>query len=190
MSAAAVMTDEATGRAQAPRPVCVGVIVGAHGVRGAVRVKSFTAEARDVAAYGPLSDEDGKRRFALTPIGEARGAVLATIAGIEDRNAAEALRGVKLYADRASFPAPAQDEFYQADLIGLAVFLADGTRLGRVAAIANHGAGDMMDVALDAGGAALLPFTKAVVPVVDIAGGRLVVDPPAESLPPHARRRT
>ncbi len=188
MVAVAVMTNEGTGGARAARPVCVGVIVGAHGVRGAVRVKSFTAEAMDIASYGPLSDEEGKRQFALAPIGQARGAVLARIEGVDDRDAAEALRGVRLYVDRARFPEPEEDEFYHADLIGLAALCVDGRRLGRVTAISNHGAGDMIEIALEAGGSALLPFTKAVVPTVDLAAGHVVVDPPAEILPNHARR--
>ncbi|MCC6467958.1 MAG: ribosome maturation factor RimM [Alphaproteobacteria bacterium] len=182
------MTTETAGGARAPRPVCVGVIVGAHGVRGAVRVKSFTADAMDIASYGPLSDEQGRRQFALSAIGQARGAVLARIEGVQDRDAAEALRGVRLYVDRARFPEPGEDEFYHADLIGLAVLTVDGARLGTVGAIVNHGAGDMMEIALEAGGSAMLPFTKAVVPAVDLAGGKLVVDPPAEFLPSHARR--
>lgn len=188
LAATAGMTAGDAGRARTPRLVCVGVIVGAHGVRGAVRVKSFTAEATAVTSYGPLTDEAGERRFALTAIGQTRGAVLAVVEGVADRNAAEALRGVRLYADRAMFPEPEADEFYHADLIGLAAERGDGVRLGTVRAIANHGAGDMIEIALDAGGAAILPFTKAVVPVVDLAGGRLVVDPPQDLLPSHARR--
>jgi 16S rRNA processing protein RimM len=188
MAATAGMTTESTGRARAPRLVCVGVIVGAHGVRGAVRVKTFTAEAADVTSYGPLSDEAGQRRFALTPVGQARGAVLAKIDGVNDRDAAEAMRGVRLYVDRNHFPEPDEDEFYHADLIGLAAERVDGGRLGTVRAISNHGAGDMMEIALEAGGTAILPFTKAVVLKVDLTGGRLVVDPPEEFLPSHTRR--
>jgi len=166
-----------------PRLVCVGAIAGAHGVRGAVRVKSFTAEPLDIAAYGPLSDESGKRRFILRPIGESRGAVLAQLDGIADRDQAEALRGTRLYADRARFPAPEEDEFYHADLIGLEAADPDGAVLGVVQAIFNHGAGDMMEIALREGGTALVPFTKVAVPVVDIAGGRVTVAMPAEAGP-------
>lgn len=166
-----------------PRLVCVGAIAGAHGVRGAVKVKSFTAAAADIAAYGPLSDEAGKRRFVLSPIGQARGDILVRIDGVEDRDQAEALRGTRLYADRDRFPAPAEDEFYHADLIGLEVEDIDGKALGTVRAIYNHGAGDMMEIGLAAGGTALVPFTKAVVPVVDIAAGRVVVAMPDEVAP-------
>ncbi|MBL8706779.1 MAG: 16S rRNA processing protein RimM [Rhodospirillales bacterium] len=164
-----------------PRLVCVGAIAGAHGVRGAVKVKSFTAAAADVTAYGPLSDESGKRRFVLTPIGQARGEILARIDGVEDRDQAEALRGTRLYADRASFPAPDEDEFYHADLIGLAAEDRDGAALGVVRAVYNHGAGDMVEIALRAGGTALVPFTKAAVPVIDLQGGRVVVEMPQEA---------
>jgi len=164
-----------------PRLVCVGAIAGAHGVRGAVKVKSFTAEAADVTAYGPLSDETGKRRFVLTPIGMARGEILARIDGVKDRDQAELLRGTRLYADRARFPAPEEDEFYHADLIGLDVADPAGTALGVVQAIFNHGAGDMMEIALRAGGTTLVPFTKAAVPVVDLQAGRIVVAMPDET---------
>ena len=168
-----------------PRLVCVGVIAGAHGVRGVVKVKSFTATAADLTAYRPLSDESSKRRFGLTPIDMARGEILARIDGVEDRDQAEALRGTRLYADRARFPAPEEDEFYHADLIGLAVTDPEGKAMGVVQAIFNHGAGDMVEIALQAGGSALVPFTKAAVPVVDIAGGRVVVEMPAEAGETH-----
>ncbi len=164
-----------------PRLVCVGAIVGAHGVRGAVKVKSFTAAAADIAAYGPLSDEAGKRRFVLRPIGTARDTILAEIDGIKDRDQAEALRGTRLYAERDAFPEPEEDEFYHADLIGLGAEDRDGKPLGVVRAIYNHGAGDMMELDLAAGGTALVPFTKAAVPVVDLTGRRVVVDMPQEA---------
>lgn len=168
-----------------PRLVCVGAIVGAHGVRGAVKVKSFTAAAADIAAYGPLSDEAGKRRFVLRPIGQSGGAardtILAEIDGIKDRDQAEALRGTRLYADRDAFPEPEEDEFYHADLIGLGAEDRAGKALGVVRALHNHGAGDMMELDLAAGGTALIPFTKAAVPVVDLAGRRVVVEFPQEA---------
>lgn len=172
-----------------PKRVCVGVIVGAHGVRGAVRVKSFTEEARGLTSYGVLTDEAGARRFALQPVGAARGAVLARVDGIADRDAAEALRGTRLYAERGAFPATRENEFYLADLIGLAVETKDGAKLGRVRTIENFGAGDLIDLELAAGGSAYLPFTKAVAPLVDLAGGRIVVDPPEGLLPEGLSRK-
>ena len=107
--------------------VCVGVVTGAHGVRGAVRLKSFTAEPEDVAGYGPLEDERGERRFALRLIGHAKGVLIAAISGIEDRDRAEALRGSRLYLPRSALPPPEEEEYYHTDLIGLDAMLADGT---------------------------------------------------------------
>lgn len=162
--------------------MCVGVVVGAHGVGGQVRVKSFTAEPAGLYALGPLTDEPGLRRFALTPVGAAGGALIARIDGVADRDAAEALKGTRLYAERAALPEPAADEYYHADLIGLRVELGDGTTLGRVRAVHDFGAGDLIEVADDEGqgkaGGLMVPFTVAAVPVVDLEGGRLVVDPP------------
>jgi 16S rRNA processing protein RimM len=160
----------------------VGVIVGAHGVRGAVRVKPFTAEPASVAAYGPVEDETGSRRFELRVVGEGKGVVIATLKGVEDRNAAEALKGLRLYVARAALPAPGEEEFYHADLVGLEAVTRAGTPLGRVRAVHDFGAGDSLELALAAGGTLLVPFTKAAVPEIDLAGGRLVVDPPEELL--------
>src|SRR5436853_5683073 len=122
--------------------VCVGVITGAHGVRGAVRVKSFTAEPEAVAGYGPLEDESGARQLSLHLIGNAKGVLIAKLAGIEDRDRAEALRGLRLYLPRAALPPPDEDEYYHVDLIGLDAALADGRLLGRVRAVHDFGAGD------------------------------------------------
>src|SRR4051812_34261754 len=96
--------------------VCVGVVTGAHGVRGAVRLKSFTAEPEDVAAYGPLQDERGERHFALRLVGSAKGVLIAAISGIDDRDRAEALRGLRLYLPRSALPPPEEEEYYHADL--------------------------------------------------------------------------
>jgi 16S rRNA processing protein RimM len=162
----------------ADRRVLMGIITGAHGVRGEVRVKSFTAEPKAIAGYGPLEDEGGGRRFALALRGAVKGVLIARLDGVADRNAAERLKGTRLYLPRAALPAPGEDEFYHADLVGLAVALKDGTELGRVRAVLAFGAGDSLEVEKSAGGVVIVPFTAAVVPVVDIKGGRLVVDPP------------
>jgi 16S rRNA processing protein RimM len=174
--------------------VCVGVITGAHGVRGAVRLKSFTAEPEDVARYGPLEDERGERRFALRLIGNAKGGsakgvLIAAIAGIEDRNRAEVLRGLRLYLPRSALPPTGVDEYYHADLIGLEVVLPDGARLGTVRAVHDFGAGDTLEIARASGPPVMVPFTRAVVPVVDLDAGRLVVDPPPGLLEEAAARR-
>lgn len=160
--------------------VCLGVIAGAHGVRGLVRIKSFTEAPEDIAAYGPLGDEAGRRRFEIAVKGESKGAVLAAIAGVDNRDAAEALKGTRLYVDRAALPPPEEEEYYHADLIGLVAETRGGERLGRVVAVHNFGAGDILAIEHPDGAELLLPFTKAVVPEVDLAGGRLVVEPPIE----------
>lgn len=153
--------------------VCVGAIVGAHGVRGQVRIKSFTADPADIDAYGPVTSEDGTRRFKLKVTGEAKGLLIARLEGVADRDAAEALRGTKLFVPRDRLPDPEEDEFFYSDLVGLRAETEDGTVLGIVRGVADFGAGEVLDV-----GPFMVPFTKADVPVVDIAGGRVVVVPP------------
>ena len=161
--------------------ICVGVIVGAHGVRGLVRVKSFTEEPSDLTAYGPLSDADGGRRFTLTIAGSAKGVLLARLEGVGDRDAADGLRGTELYIDRDALPQTGEDEFYHADLIGLPAVLQDGTEYGTVRALHEFGAGDMIEIALADGGVSVLPFTHAVVPEIDLENGRITVSPPPET---------
>lgn len=163
---------------EAGRRVCLGRIAGAWGLQGGVRVHSYTAEPLDVAAYGPLSDEAGARTFTLRPQRLAKGAVLALIDGVTDRDAAEALKGVELYILRALLPETETDEFYHDDLIGLAAVLADGSALGEVIAVQDFGAGDMLEVKRATGGTVFVPFTRAIVPEVDLAAGRLTVAPP------------
>lgn len=157
--------------------ICMGVIVGVHGVRGVVRLKSFAEDEEDILSYGPLEDEAGKP-FSLKKQGRAKGVLLARIDGVADRDAAEALKGTMLYVPRDALPAAAGNEFYHADLIGLRVERLDGSELGSVLAVHDFGAGDLIDVRL-AGSAqtVMLPFNEATVPVVDLEGGRLVVDP-------------
>src|SRR5215470_3150232 len=125
----------------ARKRVCVGVVAGAHGVRGALRIKSYTAEPADVARYGPLADENGRREFTPRLIGLAKGVVLVKFAGVADRDAAEALRGCRLYLPREVLPPPDEEEYYHADLIGLDAVLTDGSTLGRVQAVHDFGAG-------------------------------------------------
>lgn len=153
----------------------------AHGLRGEVRLKSFTAEPAAIASYGPLLAEDG-RRFVLTgvrPAGAAPDLLIARVEGVADRDAAERLNRTRLYAARAQLPAPAEDEFLAADLIGLAVADSGGAVVGKIVAVPNYGAGDLLEIAPAGGGATvLLPFTKAFVPVIDLAGGRVTIDAP------------
>jgi 16S rRNA processing protein RimM len=157
--------------------LCVGVILGAHGLKGAVRVKSFTAKATDVAAYGVLEDEAGGRRFRLKVQSEVKGVVTATLDGVADRAQAEALKGVRLHVARSALPEIGDEEFYYSDLVGLAVLATDGSPMGTVKGVFDFGGGDVIEIE-GPGGKVMIPFTKAAVPVVDVAGGRLVVDPP------------
>jgi len=174
---------------QGAKRVCVGIITGAHGVQGAVRVRSFTEQPRAVGRYGPLEDESGDRQFELRVSGSAKGVVIARVAGITDRDQAEALRGLHLYLPRAALPEPRREEYYHADLIGLSAELADGTRLGRVRSIHDFGAGDTLEIVRSAGAPAMVPFTRAIVPIVDLTAGRLVVDPPPGLLDPVVEGR-
>jgi 16S rRNA processing protein RimM len=161
----------------AGRRVCVGAVAGAFGLRGEVRLKSFCADPAAIATYGPLWTEDGARSFALRLTGTAPGALVGRLSGVASKEAADALRGVRLYADRDRLPPAGEDEFYHADLIGLPVFDTGGAPLGRVVAVHNHGASDILEVQ-GPEGAILLPFTRAAVPTVDLAAGRIVADPP------------
>ena len=157
--------------------ICVGAIAGAFGVRGEVRLKSFTADPRAIADYGPLSSEDGRQTFTLSLTRPVTGGFGARLSGVTTREQAEALKGITLWVARSALPSLPDDEFYHADLIGLAVFDPGGAPLGQVRAIHDHGAGDILEVA-GPQGVLLLPFTRAVVPTVDIAAGRIVADPP------------
>jgi 16S rRNA processing protein RimM len=156
--------------------VCLGVIVGAKGLRGEVRIKSFTKRPADVTAYGPVTTDDG-RVLAVTLTGAAQGILVGRIKGVADRNAAEAMRGVKLYVARAALPKADDGTYYHADLVGLAAELAGGERLGEVTAVYNFGAGDMLEVKLLDGRSELVPFSDAAVAKVDTAGGKVTLNP-------------
>ncbi|KGJ16624.1 ribosome maturation factor RimM [Paracoccus sanguinis] len=156
---------------------CVGAIAGAFGVRGEVRLKSFCTTAEDIATYGTLTTEDGARRFAVTLTRPVNGGLGARLSGVETKEQADALRGVTLWADRAALPALGDDEFYHADLIGLEVVDTGGASLGRVRAIHDHGAGDILEIHGQSG-TLLVPFTRAAVPTVDLSARRIVADPP------------
>lgn len=157
--------------------ICVGAIAGAFGVQGEVRLKSFCAEPADIASYGPLTTEDGGRSFTVRLTRPVTGGLGARLSGVSTREAAEGLRGTTLWAPREVLPSLPDDEFYHADLIGLEVVDPGGAVLGRVRAIFDHGAGDILEVV---GGPEilLLPFTRAVVPTVDLTARRIVADPP------------
>jgi len=173
----------------AGRRVCVAQIGAAHGVRGEVRLRSFTDDPMAITRYGPLETEDGVRRFTVAQVRPAKGFLVAQLTGVADRNAAEALRNLRLYVSRERLPALADaDDFYHADLIGLRVE-RDGREIGTVAGVQNYGAGDLIEVTPASGGSTMLiPFTRAAVPVVDLEGGRLVVDVVDEGSPTTRRR--
>ena len=158
--------------------ICVAQIGGAHGLRGEVKLKSFTADPMAVKGYGPLTTEDGSASFEIDMLRAAKGHLVARFRGIDDRNAAERLANLRLFVPRERLPPPAADEYYHADLIGLCAVTADGTEIGTVAAVHDFGAGDILEVRPQAGGTTIMvPFTAAFVPSVDIAGGRIVVMP-------------
>jgi 16S rRNA processing protein RimM len=167
-------------RGEAKR-ICLGVVAGAHGLHGLVKIKSFTEVAEDIAAYGELSDEAGERAWRVEVTGPVKGGVLARLSGVEGRDAAEALRGTRLYVERARLPQPEAESYYHADLLGLRVETPEGRLLGRVKALHDFGAGDVLEVQGESGPALFLPFTRAVVPLVDLERGRLVVEPPGEA---------
>jgi 16S rRNA processing protein RimM len=166
-----------TGEREGPHRVCLAIVTSPHGVKGLVRIKSFTAEPDALARYAPLEDESGKR-VALEIVGAAKGVLLARVTGVGDRDAAERLKGLRLYLPRAALPEPEPEEYYHADLLGLPAELGDGTPLGTVRAVHDYGAGGSLEIERPRGAPLVIPFTRAAVPVVDIAHGRIVVEPP------------
>ncbi|MEZ5843629.1 MAG: ribosome maturation factor RimM [Hyphomicrobiaceae bacterium] len=156
--------------------ILLGHVSAAHGVRGEMLIKSLTGDPSAIGDYGPLVDEGGGRLFHVKVVRVTPKGVVARITGVDDRNAAEALRGVKLFIDRDQLPPPDDGEFYHADLIGLAAFTPDGSAVGEVVAVQNFGAGDLLEIRLE--GAArteFVPFDKTFTPEVDVRGGRVVV---------------
>ncbi len=162
--------------------ICVGAIAGAFGVTGEVRLKSFCSEPTDIAAYGPLSSEDGRHDYHITLTRPVAGGLGARIRGVSTKEQADALRGISLFVPRDRLPSLPDDEFYHTDLIGLAAHDTGGELIGTVTAVFNHGAGDILEISSARHKSALLlPFTTAIVPNVDLAAGRIVVDLPDES---------
>jgi 16S rRNA processing protein RimM len=157
--------------------VLLGVVIGAQGIQGEVKVKTFTGEPEAVGDYGPLQDAGATRKFQLKVLRLSKGdVVIARIKGVEDRNAAEALKGTELHVLRSALPQAGEGEFYFADLVGLTAMMS-GRVLGSVAAVHNYGAGDMLEVKTEGGRSAMVPFTDDAVPVVDLAAGTVTVEP-------------
>ncbi|KZD07914.1 ribosome maturation factor RimM [Oceanibaculum pacificum] len=173
---------DTTGDAEGGGELLLGIVVGAQGIRGQLRIRSFTGEPDALFGYGPLlgrrRDGEEGRRLTLRRTGQAKDVVLAAVDGIADRTTAEGLKGLRLYIERSALPALEEDEYYHADLLGLAVELVGGGRLGTVKAVHDFGAGDMLEIADAAGRTKFVPFTRKAVPVVDLPAGRLVADPP------------
>src|SRR5258708_1304038 len=163
-----------------PPQICIARIGAAHGVSGAVKLWTFTEDPLAVKTYGPLVTKDGARQFEVTDAREAKGHLVATLKGIATREDAERLNGLELYIAREQLPATDEDEYYHADLIGLAAVTPANEPLGRVIPIHNFGAGDIIEIAPAHGATILLAVTNAVVPAVDLEGGRVVIELPAE----------
>ena len=163
----------------------MGRIGAAHGIKGEVRIQSFTEDPLALASYGPLSTNKPGLTIRILAARTTTNVLVARLEGINDRNAAEKLNGVELYVDRALLPDPdGDDDFYHADLIGLKARLADGSEIGEVMAVPNFGAGDLLEIRDPrSGDTYLYPFSKAVVPEVRIADGYLLIDPPIEAEP-------
>jgi 16S rRNA processing protein RimM len=162
--------------------VCVAQIGGAHGLRGEVKLKSFTADPMAVSDYGPLTTEDGSASFEIEALRPGKGHLIAQFRGVGDRNTAERLTNLRLFVPRERLPPLAADEFYHADLIGLSAVTVDGADIGTVVAIHDFGAGDILELKPQGGGTTIMvPFTAAFVPSIDLASGRIVVAPPEDA---------
>ncbi|WP_264212077.1 ribosome maturation factor RimM [Leisingera thetidis] len=159
--------------------ICVGVVAGAFGVRGEVRLKSFCAIPEEIEDYSPLSNEDGSKSYSLTLTRPVKNGFAALLGGIDTKEQADAVKGLRLFARRDQLPKLPDDEYYHTDLIGLEVYDTGGTLLGTVKSVQNHGASDLLEIhgpGLKA--TVLLPFTLAAVPTVDLGQGRIIADPP------------
>jgi 16S rRNA processing protein RimM len=171
--------------ADQPGRILLGSIAGAHGIRGEVLIRTFTAVPENIGAYGALSDAGGARQFKIEVVRVTAKGVIARIAGIADRDAAEALKGIELYVDRSRLPAAdeSEGEFYWADLVGLTAVDTAGTVIGSIVAVQNFGAGDLLEIRLAGSSKTeLIPFRDAFVPEVELAAKRAVVrlpSPPA-----------
>lgn len=171
--------------------VCLGAIAGAHGVRGLVKIKPFTEDPADLTAYGPLSDEAGRRQFNPQLLSRSKDLWIARLDGVADREAAAALARTRLYIDKSALPAiDEEDAYYHADLVGLTAVDGQGTVIGTVRAVFDFGGGDVLEIepapggqaagGQAGGGALMVPFTRQTVPEVDVKAGRLVIEPGEE----------
>ena len=158
--------------------ICVGAVTGARGVKGDVRIKSFTADPQDITSYGPLFDKTGNIAYELKVTGQAKGELVGRIVGTPNRTAAEKLKGLQFFVARDSLPSTNDDEYYFSDLVGLNVKDTQGKALGIISSVENFGAGDILEILGKANGSLMVPFTKETVPKVDIQNGIAIIDPP------------
>jgi len=163
---------------QSDAKICLGAIAGAHGVKGEVKIKTFTQQPQDIASYGPLQNEEGDKTFSIVRFRSDKIGVVATIGGLKDRDDAQSLKGTRLYIKREALPKAEEETWYHADLIGLKVRDKDDTEYGVVIGVYDFGAGDMVEVALNSGEESVfIPFTRDAVPVVSIEQGFIVAEP-------------
>ena len=160
--------------------VCLGIVTGPQGLQGAVRIRSYTACSEDIASYGLLSDVAGEREFSIRILRSTKKGLIAELSGVDNRSAAEEIKGLELYVSREKLPELEEEEFYYFDLIGLGVENEHGEDIGKVIMMDNYGAGEVMEVMLSDGGALLLPFNREAVPVVDLAAGKIQIVRPIE----------
>ncbi|WP_409561553.1 ribosome maturation factor RimM [Hyphomicrobium sp. MC8b] len=172
-------SETASEKPSTDRRILVGEITGAHGIRGDVLVRSYTETPDAIAAYGPLTDASGKKSYSLRVVRVTSKGIVARVAGVEDRNGAEPLRGTKLYIERSKLPETGETEFYHADLIGLRAVAADGSALGKIVSVQNFGAGDLLELKPLEGETEFIPFEDRWVPSVDLDAGMLIINRPA-----------
>lgn len=164
--------------------ICIGAIIGAFGIKGELRVKSFCANPADIGNYGPLSNETGSDTYDLRIVAPVKGGFSCRIKGVQYKDQADALKGVRLYTNRENLPNLPDDEFYHADLVGLDVYDTGGEKLGQITAVHDHGAGDFLEITgKGIKNTVLLPFTHEAIPTVDLKAGRIITDPPKGVFP-------
>ena len=167
--------------------VCLGIVTGPQGLKGAVWIRSYTAWSENIASYGLLSDLTGEREFSIRILRSTKKGLVAELSGVDDRTAAEEIKGMELYVSRDALPETDEEEFYYSDLIGLKVEDENGKVMGQVKMMDNYGAGEVMEVTLTSGEALLLPFTREAVPIVDVPAGKIQIVRPIEVNPGQAR---
>ena len=162
-------------------PILLGVVGGAHGIKGEVRIKSFTEDPTDIKAYGPLFDAKGNK-YTIRTARIQKNVVVVTINEISDRNGAELLNGTELFVDRSALPEDDEDEFYQSDIVGMAVESVDGAAIGTVIAFHDFGAGEVIEIKPERGPSVMIPFSEAAVPDIDVERRVMIVEPLAAGL--------